>query len=108
MNNIKNFFYVVRTVHFLMKLYNDQRNAQVFYIFPYLLLPFTFWTFLSPSLRGTVYQFGSGSSLLGMVSASEPGWNSVPGWPETCKAEASKEINIETYALCWLLYNFSL
>jgi hypothetical protein len=26
----KTFFYVVRTVHFGMKLYNDQRNAQGF------------------------------------------------------------------------------
>jgi hypothetical protein len=31
-------FYVVRTVHFGMKLYNDQRNAQVFNLFIYLLL----------------------------------------------------------------------
>jgi hypothetical protein len=26
-------FYVVRTMHFGMKLYNDQRNAQVFNLF---------------------------------------------------------------------------
>jgi hypothetical protein len=32
-------FYVVRTVHFGMKLYNDQRNAKVFNLFIYLLLP---------------------------------------------------------------------
>jgi hypothetical protein len=31
---------------------------------------------LSPSSRGTVFNFGSGSSLLYMVSASGPGWNS--------------------------------
>src|SRR5215475_2241803 len=35
-------FYVVRTVHFGMKLYNDQRNAQVFNLFIYLLLPYMF------------------------------------------------------------------
>jgi hypothetical protein len=33
-------FYVVRTVHFGMKLYNDQRNAQVLNLFIYLLLPY--------------------------------------------------------------------
>jgi hypothetical protein len=39
------FFYVVRTVHFGMKLYNDQRNAQVFNLFIYLLLPYMFRAF---------------------------------------------------------------
>jgi hypothetical protein len=34
--------YVVRTVHFGMKLYNDQRNAQAFNLFIYLLLPYMF------------------------------------------------------------------
>jgi hypothetical protein len=38
-------FYVVRTVHFGMKLYNDQRNAQVFNLFIYLLLPYMFRAF---------------------------------------------------------------
>jgi hypothetical protein len=35
-------FYVVRTMHFGMKLYNDQRNAQVsnLFIYKYLLLPY--------------------------------------------------------------------
>jgi hypothetical protein len=33
------FFYVVGTVHFEIKLYNDQRNAQVFNLFISLLLP---------------------------------------------------------------------
>jgi hypothetical protein len=32
-------FYAVRTVYFGTKLYNDQRNAQVFNLFIYLLLP---------------------------------------------------------------------
>jgi hypothetical protein len=40
-----NKFYVVRTVHFGMKLYNDQRNAQVFNLFIYLLLPYMFRAF---------------------------------------------------------------
>jgi hypothetical protein len=35
-------FYVVMTVYFGMKLYNDQRNAQVFNLFIYLLLPYMF------------------------------------------------------------------
>jgi hypothetical protein len=38
-------FYVVRTVHFGMKLYNDQRNAQVFNLCIYLLLPYKFRAF---------------------------------------------------------------
>jgi hypothetical protein len=33
------FFHVLRALHFRMKLYNDQRNAQVFNLFIYLLLP---------------------------------------------------------------------
>jgi hypothetical protein len=36
--------YVLRTVHFGMKLYNDQHNAQVFNLFVYLLLPYMFRT----------------------------------------------------------------
>jgi hypothetical protein len=39
-------FYVVRAVHFGMNLYNDQRNAQVFNLSVYLLLPYMFWAFL--------------------------------------------------------------
>jgi hypothetical protein len=31
--------------YFLVKLYNDLRNAQVFNLFFYLLLPYMFWTF---------------------------------------------------------------
>jgi hypothetical protein len=44
--------YVVRTVHFGMKLYNDQRNAQVFNLFIYLLLPYMFRAFFKPFFRG--------------------------------------------------------
>jgi hypothetical protein len=39
-------FYVVRAVHFEMKLYNDQRNAPVFNLFIYSLLPYMFRAFL--------------------------------------------------------------
>jgi hypothetical protein len=39
-------FYVVRTVHFGIKLYNDLRNAQVFYLLIYLLLPYMFRAFV--------------------------------------------------------------
>jgi hypothetical protein len=38
-------FYFVRTVHFGMKLYNDQRNAKVFSLLIYLLLPYMFRAF---------------------------------------------------------------
>jgi hypothetical protein len=38
-------FYVVRTVHFGMKLYYDQRDAQVFNLFIYLILPYMFGAF---------------------------------------------------------------
>jgi hypothetical protein len=39
------FFNVVRTVHFGMKLFNDQRNTQVLNLFIYLLLPYMFRAF---------------------------------------------------------------
>jgi hypothetical protein len=38
-------FYVISTVHFGMKLYNDQCNAQAFNLFIYLLLPYMFQAF---------------------------------------------------------------
>jgi hypothetical protein len=38
-------FYVVRTVDFEMKFYNDQCNALVFNLFTYLLLPYMFRAF---------------------------------------------------------------
>jgi hypothetical protein len=38
-------FYVVWTVHFGIKLYNDQRTAQGFNLFIYLLLPYMFRAF---------------------------------------------------------------
>jgi hypothetical protein len=37
-----------------MKLYNDQRNAQVLNVFIDLLLPYVFWAFFSPSLEAGV------------------------------------------------------
>jgi hypothetical protein len=43
--DISSEFYVVRTVHFGMKLYNNQLNAQVFNLFIYLLLPYMFRAF---------------------------------------------------------------
>jgi hypothetical protein len=46
--------YVVRTMHFGMKLYNDQLNAQVFKLFIYLLQPYMFWAFFSPSSEAGV------------------------------------------------------
>jgi hypothetical protein len=59
-------FYALRTVHFGMKLYNDQRNAQVFNVFVSAL---HVSSFLLAQLQRQVYNFGSGSSPLGMVSA---------------------------------------
>jgi hypothetical protein len=44
-NEFKPKVYVVRTVHFGMKLFNDQRNAQVFNLCIYLLLPYMFRAF---------------------------------------------------------------
>jgi hypothetical protein len=51
--NLVKKFYDVRTVHFGMKLYNDQRNAQVFNLFIYLHLPYMFRAFFQPIFRGT-------------------------------------------------------
>jgi hypothetical protein len=49
-----------------MKLYNDQRNVQVFNLFTYLFLPYMFRAFFEPIfLQRQVYKLGSG-----MVSAS--------------------------------------
>jgi hypothetical protein len=45
-------FHVVRTVHFGMKLYNYQHNAQVFNLFVYLLLSYMFRAFFHPIFRG--------------------------------------------------------
>jgi hypothetical protein len=66
------FFNVVRTVHFGIKLYNDQRNAHVFNLFIYLLLPYMFRAFFLTHLQRQAHKFGSCSSLLGMVSAPLP------------------------------------
>jgi hypothetical protein len=35
-----------------LKLHNDQRNAQAFYLFIYLLLPYMFRAFFQPIFRG--------------------------------------------------------
>jgi hypothetical protein len=55
-----------------MKLYNDQRNAQVFiYLFTSALRVLGF---LLAHLQRQVYKFGSGSSFLGMVLVPGPSW----------------------------------
>jgi hypothetical protein len=60
--------YVVMTVHFEMKLYNDQSNTQ-FFKFIYLFTSALHVSgFLLAHLQRQAYNFGSGSSLLGMVS----------------------------------------
>jgi hypothetical protein len=49
----KSILYVVRTVYFGMKLYNDQRNApQFFNLSVYSLLPYMFRAFFQPIFRG--------------------------------------------------------
>jgi hypothetical protein len=55
-------------VHFGIKLYNDQRNAQVFNLFMFTSVLHVSG-FLLAQLQRQVHNFGSGSSLLGMVPA---------------------------------------
>jgi hypothetical protein len=74
-----------------MKLYIEQRKAQVLNLFIYLLLPYMFRTFLAHFQR-QVYNFGSGSSLLGMVSALGRLWKRAKT-SETCKVEVNRWIN---------------
>jgi hypothetical protein len=60
-------FYDARTVHIGIKLCNDQRNAQVFnfiYLFTSVL---HVSGFLLAHLQRQMYNFGSGTSFLGMV-----------------------------------------
>jgi hypothetical protein len=52
-------------VHFEMKFYHNQRNAQTFHLFPYLLLPYMFRAFFKPIFKK--------HCLLGVMSASGPG-----------------------------------
>jgi hypothetical protein len=68
---------VANAVHTVgIKLCNNQRNAQVFVIHFLIYFCLTYFGLsLSPSSRGTVYKSDSGSSFLGMVSASGPGCN---------------------------------
>jgi hypothetical protein len=54
---------------FGMKLYNDQRNAQVFNFISLFPSASHVSGFLLAHLQRQVYNFGSGSNLLGMVSA---------------------------------------
>jgi hypothetical protein len=42
------------TMYFEIKLYNDQGNAQLFYLFPYLLLHYMFRAFFNPSSEAGV------------------------------------------------------
>jgi hypothetical protein len=61
---------------YILKWYSDQRNAQVFNVRIYLFTSALHVSgFLLARLQGQVYNFGSGSSLLGMVSA--PGLTAV-------------------------------
>jgi hypothetical protein len=62
------YFYVVGTVNFGMKLYNNQRNAQVVNLFINNFYLICFGLF-SPS-SGAGVQIRRGSSLLGIMSAT--------------------------------------
>jgi hypothetical protein len=62
-------FYIVRTVHFGMKLYNDQRNVQVFNFICVFTSALQVSGFLLAHLQRQVYNFDRGSNLLGMTSA---------------------------------------
>jgi hypothetical protein len=66
--NIINLFYVEKIVLFGLKLYNEQCNAQVFNLFS-IYSALHILNFLLAHLQRQVYDFGSGPSLLGMVSA---------------------------------------
>jgi hypothetical protein len=73
-------FCVVTTVCFGVKSYNDQRNAQVFNLFMYLLLPYMFRAFLKPIFRGralTPYP-GDFNHCRSCTAASEDGLKVSP------------------------------
>jgi hypothetical protein len=90
-----NKFYVLRTVHFGMKLCNDQRNAQCFNLFIYLLLPYMFRAFYYPIFRGRCTT--SAVVQVSWVWCQRPWrWHHTPEtwWanrqPETRKAEVNR------------------
>jgi hypothetical protein len=63
-------FYAVRTVHFGMKLYNDQANTQVLKFIYLFTSGLHVLGFLIAHLQRQVYNFGSGLSLMGTVRNS--------------------------------------
>jgi hypothetical protein len=69
-----------------MKLYNDEHNVQFLKFTCLLTSALHVLGFLLAHLQRQVYKFGSGSGLLGMVSAPRP---------ETCKAEVNRQINFK-------------
>jgi hypothetical protein len=72
-----------------MKLYNDQRNAQVFKSIYQFTSALHVSDFILARLLRQVHNFGSGSSLLGMVSAPGPGWRQwfkSPGYGASARA----------------------
>jgi hypothetical protein len=101
--------YVIRTVHFGMKLYYDKRNAQVFNLFIYLLLPYMFRVLFEPIFRGryttsAVVQVSwvgfSARALAPYPEDFEPPpklytccWRWAKIKPETCKTEGNSWIN---------------
>jgi hypothetical protein len=67
------FFCVVRTVHFGMKFYNDQSNAQVLNFIYLFTSALHVSSFLLAHLQRQVYNFSSGSSL-----RASPGADTIP------------------------------
>jgi hypothetical protein len=106
LKSTETFFYIVRTVHFGVKLYDDQRNAQVFNIFIYLLPSYTFRAFFYSIFRGRCTI--SAVVQVSWVWFQRPGADTMPSrleplpkrytclwrWakrkPETCKAEVNR------------------
>jgi hypothetical protein len=89
-----------------LKLYNDQRNAQFFNLFIYLLLPYMFRVFYYPNFWGRCTT--SAVVQVSWVWCQRPGADTIPRkheplpqlytclwrWakrkPETCKAEVNR------------------
>jgi hypothetical protein len=91
------FFNAVRTMHFGLKLYNDQRNTQVFHLFIYLLLPYTFWAFFKSIFRGMCTDSAAVQvswvwcqRLLNLYTWL---WRRAERKPKTCKAKVNRYIN---------------
>jgi hypothetical protein len=97
-----------------LKLYNKQRNAQFFYLFPYLLLHYMFRAFFNPMFKRYCAPFQPDPDADTIPRRLEPLPNlyTVPledGLKESPKRLRQKQLRKsikKTCALRWLLYNF--